>query len=853
MQKNMKRRGLSFLLILAMLFVSIAVMLPVATSADGEFTDPGVQQLESLDLANDDETTLRFLFKIGKLDYEEVGFVFSKSNATPTIGGAGCLKKEVTAVYSSINAGGDPVEAGPGLFWVAIKMTDIPHEYFDGALYARPYVIDEVSTRYADVLSTTVCSAAGHVHTIDEFNHERTGGTAALDVVGTIVGKCPGCNLEVTFNNVNSEIEPQKWTAGEASERRWFDRRQVSDILAGGKHFYPDESNGGAGNDLIIEYSVLWNETLLNLSPSYNEGARIETRFDTDDGGTGKGRSIAYWSLTNDVADSGANYAGAFEYACGQIQTSEAGNPYPGMTAGGGAYSAYPNVGGTDRAHPEWGWHRIGIVYHEDVTNLDQVIAGTQSAKYKLTVTIYVDGQVVSILSGTDLKNETDYKLYTATHDAETGVHYDDMASNVYVFAFLVRYAKAPSADAYFADGDVFVTAGHDFVHPVQKVANPAARTETILGQNLNGAFYYTSAGSHDHVWGELVDDASHAADCGHAATQSIHCTICGAVKPDSTVDLPLDPNAHTYGDWVLITEPTLFADGLERRTCSVCSGVDERVLTFAPTVYDSGNAQNNSFGIRKNVNSALDGDHFYPADSNGQEGRDLYFETDILWNETITSGWIDGNGFRIQLVYKTDVNKRDNLFLLAPKNNKWGSSDAKASGGFDYGWAATHAIVYGPMGVNGAGSNAENFPNIGAYGWHRIGVRLHEEAAVSGNGVAYTFYSTLYIDGAKVWQIRYTGDFSSWISKSIMLFTATNEGGNLVYSDGNSNLNLEFNGWDIASVDGVYVPYCNVRIRAVDVDFNPSSEIEPAGSPINAAIDLGSYDPAVVHYQFAD
>ena len=285
-----------------------------------------------------------------------------------------------------------------------------------------------------------------------------------------------------------------------------------------------------------------------------------------------------------------------------------------------------------------------------------------------------------------------------------------------------------------------------------------------------------------------------------------------------------------------------------------VCSGVDERAVEFAPTVYDSGNAQNYSFGITKSVNDALTSDHYYPAASNGQEGRDLYFETDVLWNETITSNWIDNNGFRFQLVYGKDADKRDNLFLLAPKNNKWGSSDAKASGGFDYGWVATHAIVYGPKGANGTGTNAENFPNIGAYGWHRIGVRLHEEAAVSGNGVAYTLYSTLYLDGAKVWQIRYTGDLSGWIStKQIMPFTATNDGGNLVYSDASDSLNFEFSGWDIASVDGVYVPYCNVRMRAVDVDFDPSSEIEPAGSPIAASIDLGSYDPAVVHYQLAD
>ena len=813
MQNNAKRRGVSLLLIVGLLIVALAAIIPLAVSATPdpelpEIDDFGYQTLSAFNLASDGDTDLRFVFTVGKLDYTEVGFVISKSNSTPTIGGANCYKAGTTTVYSTITADSTPNPAPAGRYWVAVKLTNIPHSYFDGSFYLRAFVTDGEGTRYSSVKSFTVCTAAGHLtHTIDEFAHQRTGGTATLDVAGTIIGNCPGCNLEVTFNDVKAAIESRKWTGGENNHRRWYDRRQISDILAGGKHFYPDSSNGGEGNDLLIEYSVLWNETLLNLSPSYKDGARMETRFDTSPDATdgeGQGRSIAYWSLTNNASDSGAKHAGAFEYACGQIKTSEAGNPYPGMIAGGAAYAAYPNVGGTDQAHPEWGWHRIGIRYHEDVNNLDAVIAGTAVASYKLTVTIYIDGQVVSILSGTDLSNTADFKLYTATHDAETGVSYADMAPEIYVFAFYMRYAKAPSADAYFADGDVFVTAGHDFVHPVTRIDNPAARTETVAGHDFNGAFYYISAGSHDHVW----------------------------------------------GNWNQISEPSLFADGLDRRTCSVCSGVEERAVEFTPTVYNSGNAQNNSFGVSKSVNNALNGDHYYPDASNGQEGRDLFFEIDLLWNSTITSGWIDNNGIRVQLVYGSDVQKRDNLFLLAPKNNKWGSSDAKASGGFDYGGTATHAIVYGPMGNNGTGTNAENFPNIGSYGWHRIGVRVHEEAAVSGNGVAYTIYSTLYIDGAKVWQIRYTGDFSDWISKGIMPFTATNDGGNLVYSDASSNLKFDFSGWDIATVDGVYVPYCNVKMRAVDVDFNPSSEIEPAGSPIAASVDLGSYDPALVHYQ---
>ena len=132
MQNNAKRRGLSFLLILAMLFVSVAVVLPVATSADpAEFADFGVQEVASLDLAGDEDTDLRFVFTIGSLDYTEVGFVFSKTNAAPTIDGDACYKKAVTAVHSRIVADGDTLTADSGRFWVAVKMTDV-------ALRTRP-------------------------------------------------------------------------------------------------------------------------------------------------------------------------------------------------------------------------------------------------------------------------------------------------------------------------------------------------------------------------------------------------------------------------------------------------------------------------------------------------------------------------------------------------------------------------------------------------------------------------------------------------------------------------------------------------------------------------------------------
>ena len=156
---------------------------------------------------------------------------------------------------------------------------------------------------------------------------------------------------------------------------------------------------------------------MLDFSGSAGGGARFETMFsDNKKSSTSYDnlKAIAYCSLTNDVDNSGSKIAGAFEFPCPQISTSEPLNPYENMNQDGLTFSDYPNIGGTDQSHPEWGWHRIGIKYHEDVTNLAAVESSGADATYKLTVTIYIDGQVVSILSGTDLSNNgKDYKLYT--------------------------------------------------------------------------------------------------------------------------------------------------------------------------------------------------------------------------------------------------------------------------------------------------------------------------------------------------------------------------------------------------------------------------------------------------------
>ena len=421
------RKALPLLLLFAMLIVSVAVILSMVVSADpAEIDDFGYQTVSGAAVLNDD-TDLRFVFTIGSLDYDQVGVIVSKTVETPTYDAASCYTYKTTTVHSSIIADGNKQTAPDGRYYVAVKLTDIPHSYFDGTLYIRAFVKDTPAkgggVRYSDVQSITVCLALGHLtHTVTL----QYSGTASMTETGTRIGYCEGCNLyNVTQYGEQNACEGKKWTAG-GGDDSWVDSRQISTVLAGGKHFYPDASNNYEGNDLIVEYSVLWNETLLNMMPRYKKSdsekydAVVLTAFATTVHGYDNYRSIGYWGLTDNVPGSDACIAGAFEYPNPMIKTSASGNPYPRMIAGLQGYSSYPNIGGPDQYEPEWGWHRIGIVYHEDVTNLAAVRDNGAAEQYKLTVTVYLDGEVVSVLSGANLTSSNgnkDYKLCTNFSD----------------------------------------------------------------------------------------------------------------------------------------------------------------------------------------------------------------------------------------------------------------------------------------------------------------------------------------------------------------------------------------------------------------------------------------------------
>ena len=756
-----RRRTLPLLLLLAVLIVTVAVIVSVTATADGataeegEIEDFSCQTLAALNLKNDDETTVRFVCTIGKLSYNEVGFVVSKSNSTPTIGGANCYKAGTQTVYSTITEDGTPRTADPGRYWVAVKLTNIPHSYFDSPLYVRAFVTDGEGTRYSDVVgSFTICSAVGHTHEIRELEYEMIGGTAAMNVVGTKIGHCSGCNLDnVTQYDATTSLEYKRWSKNATSS--WIDERQFSDILRGGKHFYPDASNDYEGNDLYAEFSILWNETLLNFSGSNDEGGGyFDTVFangKTDETTYTNPRSIAFCALTKNADLSASKFAGAFEYPCTQIQTSGAGNPYPNMIHDGRTYSDYPNLGGADPDHPEYGWHRIGIKYHEDVTNLAAVESSGAVAQYKLTVTIYIDGQLVSILNSETVswENSSVYKLYKVEKVGDE-LKYTDINGNYYFLLFKLVDVKAVGGSVYFVDGDSFVTAGHDFVHPVARINYPAARTETVDGHNFNGAFYYTTVGAHDHDWD---------------------------------------------GDFTVVKAATLLAEGVKVEHCTVCGMDRTAAAEFVPDVQKF-TTKGGAYSVGGQTLGTV-------RENNGDKefstaGNDLLIEYSVLWNESCLN--LTSAGYADVRLAGSDGTTGTTNVIFWSLTNDCDLSDCDYAGGFEWGGidkseqGNPYPKMTGNNGGVGVGSDYEDFPNIGGtdvdhpeWGWHRVQIRVHQELTnesnVRNNGATaqYKLTSTGYIDGDVAWVLSATDLKKDSYDRK--LFTATGGGGTITYT----------------------------------------------------------------------
>ena len=316
-------------------------------------------------------------------------------------------------------------------------------------------------------------------HKVDEWT--VTEAANMLNPTGSRTGVCTLCQNDVVEDILWEGPTIKAFDA--FSERYGMAEVKLEDVR-GDDHFYPTEVNPD-GKDLYVEFSILWNETVLNFDAS-KDPYMVGRFYD--------GKPFYYLSPVPGMGYSDADFSGAFEWMGNfgtTISDSEVTTPAT-MCGANPNYSDYPNIAGTDEAHPEYGWHRFGIRYHLEL--LDGK-TGADLKDYVGIVTAYVDGTAIFKMStGNDGMQNWESMLFKAESDGEGGVVYSDAGDIVVPFIMNKSNTKADTV-AYLAFSDVYVTCGTDFVMKVEKVASPEAETlEVAEGVEIPAPVYFKLA-----------------------------------------------------------------------------------------------------------------------------------------------------------------------------------------------------------------------------------------------------------------------------------------------------------------------------------------------------------------------
>ena len=402
--------------------------------------------------AGADKISLRFAFSTDSKNYAEYGVVYSNTSDLPVVGTDGCTKNEAWKVHSSANSNLEGHYAGSGRYWVETKIGNIWHTQQDEVYYVRAYVkIGDTYYYGDDVIVTTPNQSVNHKHhTVP--SPSSTTPAVSLAEPGTRVGTCSVCGRSNKTEYVNPAITTEHLTS--SSSGTLVRKANIySSMLHGARHFYPDEAtNDGKGNDLLIEFSFLWNPSLANLQSPYMAIGRLANSGGGDDA------TPFYLNFADNVSGMWVPYAGGFE-----------GGAYNNVVYGPtGVYQQNPAR--SDCAFiGEHGWHRIGVRIHEDAW-----IEGNAPV-YRMTATLYVDGQAISQLS----KIYTSYNvnlLYTASVvDGE--LQYVDIPDGRTVYGFRLGNKKTNSGTtADFIYAEYSVTCNREFQQDVEPVPYPVDR-----------------------------------------------------------------------------------------------------------------------------------------------------------------------------------------------------------------------------------------------------------------------------------------------------------------------------------------------------------------------------------------
>lgn len=354
-----------------------------------------------------------------------------------------------------------------------------------------------------------------------------------------------------------------------------------------------------------------------------------------------------------------------------------------------------------------------------------------------------------------------------------------------------------------------------------------------------------------DHAWA-TTKTVDKAATCISKGSESYHCTRQGCKVKNDVTEIAVKPDAHDIATWEITAEPNVFGNGSKEGTCSICEQLITEVISNDECIVIACQNEVDPVEPNKDYTEILaEGQHFYPTADNAN-GNDLFIEFSILWNEYAKQG-PDVIGFRLwghkgdNNVTIMQLNLKDNI------SGQWGTfaGSIEPCNITDY---TEDSPNKGKSGSTIDNTDiAQRLPGLVGYGWHRLGIQIHQDAYIEAGEVKYTVVMSVYIDGEL--GVKYglkTETDGGLIKKGGLLYTATANGEELVYADNTNGFGPYIYIEKFANCENFYLPIGDISFTAGhDFAYKVEKLTTPAGADNTFAVDTGKTVSAKQFYKY--
>ena len=338
--------------------------------------------------------------------------------------------------------------------------------------------------------TTEVIPVDENAHKVAEWSAKPT----LLNPSVHAIGECTICHAVLEEDHVfvpdvlDSKEAPSTYTVSKTSEE-----------IRGDKHFHPTEEDLD-GNDLWFEYSFLWNETFANWTGL----SEMEVAGIWNASNSYANHKAFYYFYATDNPGKDCPFGGHFDYSAYMPGMSwecavDPENGLPRYKAGW----ANPITEADSPAIGEYGWHRFGVHFHQEVVEYNETKGGVVYSGYH---ELFIDGvkvwKVLTNMQG-NWKNDkwndadksmkgTDSLLWSAEYD---GANWTYSENDVSIKIYLSSSFHGSVESVYFVIDDPIWTCGDGFVLNVVPDENPAEATVTLAeGVTVPGAIHFKLA-----------------------------------------------------------------------------------------------------------------------------------------------------------------------------------------------------------------------------------------------------------------------------------------------------------------------------------------------------------------------